>query len=178
MKCFRTYQHSENPNNLPIAWPSIVIDVGNNFQIPQDLPSHLPQDSNWQLMTDENYFAYIANHQSSYTAWYSAYSTATQTQLLINNAVKGAREFGISLLIEFASENVLLGITQAGMTNTVRKKLFQVADACMAGSLKDAITEIKAVPQADYDSTFITAQRLTFYMNKIEDYLGIARTTL
>lgn len=94
----------------------------------------------------------------------------------IKKNVSEAMSFGDLLIQEFAAENVLLGITQAGMTGTVLVKLSGVLEAVSAGSLYEAISRIKTVPQSDYDSTFITAARLLAFVNKIEDYLGVPRS--
>ena len=85
--------------------------------------------------------------------------------------------FGQTLISEFAAENVVMGITQEGMTGTVRKNMSEVINALQTGLLYDAITEVKAIPPEKKDSKYITNARLLQFVNKIEDYLGIPRST-
>lgn len=97
-------------------------------------------------------------------------SLSERVKLSIQNAIT----FGLQLMIEFASENVLLGITQAGMTSTVRLRLAGVVNALQTGSLYDAIHELKIIPEESKDGTFITDARLLSAVNRIEKYLVIA----
>jgi hypothetical protein len=91
----------------------------------------------------------------------------------IKFAVERAILFGQSIIAEFAAENVLLGITEASMTNQVRKVTMQVTSALNTGALYDAIAECRAIPEEDKDDVFITNDRLLTFINKIEEYLGI-----
>jgi len=91
----------------------------------------------------------------------------------VRNIVRNAREFGQKLMDEFAADNVALGITQDGMTKTVRQNMSEVMMALMSGSLYDAIDEAKAIPNECKDIKYITDERLLNYINKIEIYLGI-----
>ena len=68
----------------------------------------------------------------------------------------------------------MLGITQAGMTNTVRKRLGEVTNCLITGSLYDAMNEARLIPAEHKDSTFITNARLLSFINRIETFLGIA----
>lgn len=95
----------------------------------------------------------------------------------VKKAISSAISFGNKLIVEFAAENVLLGITQAGMTHTVRVVLGPALGALQTGSLYDAIAELKAIDNADKDSTFVTDVRLLAFVNKIEEYLGITLST-
>jgi hypothetical protein len=96
---------------------------------------------------------------------------------IVKNTVKNATSFGSELMIDFATENVLMGIAQDGMTSTVRKNMEQVILALTTGSLYDAITEAKSIPSEKKDYKYITDVRLLNFINKIEDYLGIPRST-
>lgn len=84
-----------------------------------------------------------------------------------------AKNFGIKLQEEFIANNLLLGITQRGLTKHVRKTLQEVNDCITTGSLYDAIDEISRVRPEDFDDAIITAQRLLVFRNKIEEYLGL-----
>lgn len=101
--------------------------------------------------------------------WYAA----TRVEAAISDAII----FGQHMLIKFAAENVLLGITQAGMTDTVRTVMAGVIQSLQTGSLLNAITLARAVPSGSKDATFITDARLLAAINDIEAYLGMARST-
>jgi len=101
----------------------------------------------------------------------------TPVQKLVERSINSAIIFGQRLVVEFAAENVLLGITQANKTNSVRKATAEVVGALATGSLYDAIAECRDVPVESYDSTFVTAARLLLFVNKIEDYLGMPLST-
>lgn len=103
----------------------------------------------------------VSNHQTLSQAEY------------IEQVVSKAREFGNELIKQGAAENIALGITQAGMTNAVRKRLSEITNALMTGSLYDAITEARAVPAENKDTVFITDARLLALVNKLEAYLGL-----
>jgi hypothetical protein len=97
----------------------------------------------------------------------------TFVKTIIDEAIK----FGNELIIEFAAENVVLGITQAGMTTAVRSAAAQVINALQTGSLYDAIQECRAIPSESKDSIFVTDARLLQFINKIESKLGITLST-
>jgi uncharacterized protein with gpF-like domain len=92
---------------------------------------------------------------------------------IVKTIIENAMQFGNTLVVQFATENVLLGITQAGMTGPVRKIMAESIMALQTGSLYDAITELRAIPAESKDPVFITDARLLSAINKIELYLGI-----
>lgn len=94
----------------------------------------------------------------------------------VEYAIADACSFGQRLLIKFAADNVLLGITQAGKTAAVRMALSSVIQCLQTGSLYDAIAQVRAVPPELKDSTFITDARLLAFINSCEDYLGLSRS--
>jgi hypothetical protein len=81
--------------------------------------------------------------------------------------------FGASLVNDFIAENVMMGITQDGMTATVLERMDAVLTALQTGSLYDSISKVRAIPQADYDTKYITSERLLIFINKVELYLGL-----
>jgi hypothetical protein len=95
----------------------------------------------------------------------------------IEQIVADAKRFGQGLIDKFAAENIAMGITQAGMTGTVRRAMVDVVSALWTGSLYDAMTEARAIPAESKDGTFITDARLLSFVNSIEDYLKIPRST-
>lgn len=99
-----------------------------------------------------------------------------ETQMIVEQIIDDAIVFGTKLLRKFAAENTIMGITQEGKTNEVRKAMREVTDAIYTGSLKDVILEARAIPVESYDSKYITAARILSFINEIEDYLGIQRS--
>lgn len=90
--------------------------------------------------------------------------------------VNTARELGSAIISEFATENIMLGITQAGKTTEVRRATADIMSALQTGSLYDAMEEIKRVSELDKDPTFLTDARLLTFLNKIEDYLELPKS--
>jgi hypothetical protein len=88
-----------------------------------------------------------------------------------------ARAFGNEIIDDFAAENIVLGITQAGLTNHVRKTCKEVTDALRSGSLYDALHEVRQIPEQAKDPTFLSNSRLLVFVNKIETYLGLPLST-
>jgi len=108
----------------------------------------------------------LANHVSALTPEQQA------TLAVIN-----AENFGHNLCIKVAAQNIALGITQAGLTNHVRRVTLNVRDALMSGSLYDAIAELKLIDPIDFDPIFITPERVLSARNDIETYLGLPLAT-
>ena len=97
---------------------------------------------------------------------------AANTQQALIQAVQGAMNFGQQLLIDFAVENVSMGITQDGMTKTVRQAMSEIMAAIQTGSLYDALDEIDQIPAEAKDGKYITDERLAVYKQKIVNYLN------
>ena len=102
-----------------------------------------------------------------------AFVDIDQPLYVLNTILFPARSFGVSLIAEFTAENILLGITQAGLTNHVRKTSHEIVNALETGSLYDAMYEIRQVPAEDKDAVFLSDARLLCLVNCIETYLGI-----
>ena len=96
----------------------------------------------------------------------------------IRTIIRNARGFGNQLIEDFATQNIMMGITQDGMTGTVRRACRDVIDCLVTGSLYDAITCIKAIPVENRDPKYLTVARLTIFCNRIETYLGITLTSV
>ncbi len=101
--------------------------------------------------------------------------TTDDSIVYTQNLVQSAMEFGRSLMIDFAAENVRMGITQAGKTKAVLNYMISVKEAIDTGSLYTAMDEVDAlilatVPQ-DLDP-FITEARLLAFKQKILDWLS------
>jgi hypothetical protein len=91
----------------------------------------------------------------------------------IRQAVANAINKGQQLIAEFATENVMLGITQDNMTAQVLDNMGPVMTAMQSGSLYLAIDRIRAIPLESKDSKYITDVRLLQYVNRLEAYLGL-----
>jgi hypothetical protein len=105
------------------------------------------------------------------------HTTSPSLTDIVKQSINNAMVFGQSLLLDFSTENVLMGITQEGKTGEVLSKLSTVLPAIQSGSLYEAISRIKSIPSSDYDSKYITEARLLIFINKIEVYLGIPLST-
>ena len=116
-------------------------------------------------------------HRLQLNAGKQATLAALAAKKYTENILSNAMIFGNKLIVEFGAENMRMGITGLGKTNEVRKALSEVMSALLAGSLFDAITEVRAIPAEDKDLMFITDARLLVFVNKIEDYLHVARST-
>jgi hypothetical protein len=124
------------------------------------------------VLPKELYDQFILDIEPRMQAWQEA-----RLRLGIEEVVSSASRFGSELMITFAAENVLLGITQEGKTGEVLTKLAGVQLAMQAGSLYEAITRIRAIPLEEYDTKYITEARLLVFINKIEEYLGLPLST-
>ena len=95
--------------------------------------------------------------------------------LIQNTIVAPAIKFGAALIAMYASENVAMGITQAGKTNAVLSALSAVRNSLQSGSLYDALAEIQNVTIDPTLAPYITAPRMKVYANYIRAYLGLAQ---
>lgn len=98
---------------------------------------------------------------------------------VVNVALANAREFGTALIEQFATQNVLAGVTQAGMTQTIGLALHDMYHFLITGSLYAAIAECDQLAANILIATwspFITPAILTSYKNQIQTYLGVPLT--
>lgn len=97
-------------------------------------------------------------------------------EAVIKLKIQSAILFGQKLLDDFATENVLAGITQAGKTGAVSDTLHKLSHYVGSGSLYEALNEIARLIVNGLDpnlAPFVTVARLTDYSNRIRQYLGI-----
>ena len=156
--------------NTPVGIPSDYPWVMRQLREQEDI-SKLKKEG-WIILTDIEYEEHIASLSERYLAWETA-----RTQLGIEGVVSAATRFGQEIMVSFAAENVLLGITQEDKTGEVLNTLTGVLAAIQAASLYEVIIRIKAIPETDYDLKYITEARLVAFCNKIETYLGLPLTT-
>ena len=106
--------------------------------------------------------------------------TLTTTQIY-TGVVLAAMTFGQQLMVQFAVQNILAGITQAGQSANLLAYTANLSQAITTGSLYVAIAQIEAMI-ADTSSAktnlspFITNAVLYIYLNQIQAYLGVAIT--
>ena len=119
--------------------------------------------------------------QEVYDALVLSLTNTNQASMMVSSIrssiLTPAIAFGNEVIITFAAENIGLGITQAGMTTAVRTATKDVVAALTTGSLYDAITAARAIPEEQKDATFVTDIRILGFVNKIEAYLGIPLST-
>jgi hypothetical protein len=127
----------------------------------------------WTVVSDDEYAAYVSGHELAIQAWSELQASRALLVSVRDGILMPAIDYGNLLIREFASENILMGITQAGMTSTVRLVMSDVITALGTGSLYDAIHAARAIPVTSYDSTFITQARILQFINKVEAYLGL-----
>lgn len=130
------------------------------------------RNQGWQVLSDEDYDIYV----DSLSGDLAAYEIA-KVQLGIEGVVTAATQFGQGLMISFAAENVMLGITQDGKSGEILTKLQGILAAVQSGSLYEVITRVRSIPVEDYDIKYITHDRLLAFIHRIEDYLGLPRST-
>lgn len=130
------------------------------------------RSNGWKILSEESYEAYI----NSISDMMAAYESA-KAVLGIEQVVNEATKFGQALMVSYAAENVLLGITQENMTGTILNRLAGVLTAIQSGSLYEVISRIREIPETDYDEKYITEARLLVFINKIEAYLELPLST-
>lgn len=88
--------------------------------------------------------------------------------------ITAAIEFGNRLVIEFAADNVALGITQAGKTKEVVDYCNNMLRYIQSGSLYEVIHEVDALINAGIPGNlapFVTQEKLEMFKQKIIDFL-------
>lgn len=97
------------------------------------------------------------------------------TQQRLAKIIKEASEFGQNLILEFAAENMLMGITQAGKTKQVADYLTDVIRYVQTGSLYEVVNEIDRLKNSGIPenlSPYITEERMEIFKNRILGYLN------
>lgn len=141
-----------------------------------DIPTILDEDG--EAILDPSYVKvdgtdYAPAQPQKYKLVKKNGADAEIAQVQVEKVIRAAIEFGQELLIQFSTENVILGITADGMTKTVRQAMTEIILALQTGSLYDAIDEIDNIPAESKDGKYITDERLQEYKTKIEEYLGV-----
>lgn len=114
----------------------------------------------------------VQDYLDTYMSAYPSYLA----NLHVTNIITSAIAFGNQIVINFAAENVLLGITQADKTKDVADYLANVLRYIQSGSLYEVINEISRLEAEGLPpelSPFITGPRLLSFKNNVEAYLGL-----
>jgi hypothetical protein len=98
--------------------------------------------------------------------------TTLDMPTIVKNKILAAMDFGRSVMAEYGSSNVLAGLTLEQI-QYVMAATAKVQAALNGGSLYVALAEIELVTT---DEVIITVEKITIFRNKLQDYLGIART--
>jgi len=104
--------------------------------------------------------------------------TTEEQAAMLAKILEDAKTFGNALIVQFAAENIAMGITNVGKTRAVADYCHKLQYYLSNGSLYAAKEEIEDMidePPSEL-APFITAQRLTIYLNKIKTYLKIPIT--
>lgn len=172
--------------SINLTWPSFNVDVALAYTY---LKANLSTNFDGLFGTPTNLTVVFKTDYSDAdnTIVNTYWSTATAatfeptTAQQVSYAIGEAMSFGTAVLNDFATQNVLSGITQAGKTQAVMDYCHELTHCLITGSLYAAIGQINDMI-ADTTSTkttlspFITNNILYTYLNKIQTYLGVTVT--
>jgi len=147
---------------IPLAWPSQVIELGNDTTLP---------DNTYQLMTTDDFATYRATHQSDYNAYLTSLAPAA-TAVYVTGKILNAVSFGRQIMAEYGAQNVLAGFNTTQI-QTIMATTGNVQSALLSGSLKVALAELATITP---DGVLVTQATLDSFRHKIQDYLGVPRT--
>lgn len=106
---------------------------------------------------------------------------AQATVDIYTTLVQNAITFGQALIVQFATQNVMAGITQAGKTQAVLAYSSNLYTYLTTGSLYVALAEVEIMIADTSDAKialapFVSNAVLYTYLNQIQLYLGIPVT--
>jgi hypothetical protein len=171
---------------ITLTWPSFNVDVSIAYtyfkaNLSSNFDGLVGQPADLLVIFKTDY----ADADNTIVQNYWSSATAATFQMPVNqqvtNAIGAAMEFGTQMLVQFATQNVMTGITQSGKTEAVMDYCHELAHCLITGSLYAAINAIN-VMIADTSSTktnlspFITNNVLYTFLNKIQTYLGLPLT--
>ena len=103
--------------------------------------------------------------QVTLTALVNAHTTLDMETIIkakVNKAIYGANE----IIKQFATENIMMGITQAGKTKLIADSMSSVMYYCQTGSLYEVLTALNAITITQEMSPFLTEARKIEYIAK------------
>lgn len=101
-------------------------------------------------------------------------NTTLHSAVFFKDLVLKAISFGNEMIVLFAAENVMMGITQAGKTKDVADYLASMTRYLQTGSLYEAINEIDRLIASGLPSDlnpFVSESRMLVFKSKITEYL-------
>jgi hypothetical protein len=104
------------------------------------------------------------------------FNQVIQTQasrVAIRELIERCIKFGNLIVIEFAADNVLLGITQASKTKLIADACQQAFYYLSTGSLYEARSAMLEIEITEEMAPYLTEQRRIEFINKIETFLGL-----
>ena len=102
--------------------------------------------------------------------------TPTFHSTMVNYLSKDVYEFVKTLRLDFAADNIEMGVTQAGKTKTVADQLRDLNYYLDVFSLYEAVGEIDRMIATGFDpadAPFITESRMNEFKTKILQFLGV-----
>lgn len=167
VKFYSQVAQDQKPAGIPDNWPAECVELHNNESA---------FDDTWTIMTRDEYVAYRADAQEAFDAWVQSTiippDQAAIQLAYVKSRIAAARIFGIGLVTEYGATNVLAGKTTE-QVQQIMQITGKVVVALNTGSLYVSLAELAAIVP---DDTLITAAQVTFFRNKIQDYVGVPRT--
>lgn len=173
-------------NTIQLLWPTFTVDVSVvHAYFKANLSSNYdglvcdPKFLNVIFKTD--YVQADSDAVNNYWNSITAQMFQPTPMETVSLAIGEAMQFGTQLLVQFATQNVIAGITQSGKTQAVMDYCHELAHCLITGSLYAAINQLNVMIQ-DTGSTktalspFITNTVLYDFLNKIQTYLQIPLT--
>lgn len=157
----------QKPAGIPDQWPAQCIELHNNESA---------FDDSWTIMSKAEYSAWKMDHQAEFDAWVVSTTIPPDQAALqlayVQSRISAARIFGIGLVTQYGATNVLAGKTTE-QVQQIMQITGKVVVALNTGSLYVSIAELDAI---EPDGVLISTSQITFFRNKIQDYLGVPRT--
>lgn len=159
-----------------------------SFNVPTDklatiLRNLLSENYDGLVCTEENFTVMFKEEasQEDIDNLNEFWDNATELQFapslrdIISDKINEASVFGRALILDFAVENVQIGITQANKTREVADYCRKIQRYLESGSLYAALAEIDDMINAGVPSElnpYVTQAKLLIYRQKIEDFLA------
>lgn len=153
---------AENPaqGSYGGAWGDPVLSA--HVEIPDGMDSRACSLENGAVVEDEQLKADL---------------TASDVKTKVKQAVDAAVNFGSELMKDFATENILMGVTQDNKAGDLLTALAPIQPALTSGSLYELIKGLKAIPEDLRDQKYLTDARILGLVNKVETYLKLPLST-
>lgn len=163
MRYYNVYLYSacpveQNPKNIPSYWIWKCELCNENSEIPE----------NAARMTLEQIRQYKQTNKANYNLWTGAkVAQQTHASKKVKKAIKNAQ----ALIQTFSSENIIMGITQAGKTKLIADMFKDVFYYSQTGSLYECLLSLNQLTPTEETAPFFTQQRKTELLNKLTNIL-------